>query len=458
MVRLTAPILGMRASYEPSRRTIGVAASGDSTPGEFQSLTSRFADFQFGAYVAPLRLPRVDVQYDRQHHLGDAQVPEGTSTLRTLRAAQDFRLLSLHAGYSDQAEGQDGVRQFSSRTWSAGLDARAPASMRRSASLSYGFLRGERPRPGGWDGTDNHNVNADLSYRFTSRSWLNGGGFYRLSQVQSPQRLNLQDYDVYAYHNYAIGRAISTRVGGGAHTFQQQGRTNRAPYLLALFSADGRPRPRWRGRANFSHSTNWIENGGPSSIESFGLGSTFDVSRTFEAHVDGGASARSGPVILAPQRYSAVTSGGVRMQPLRSLSVGLDGSSQTNGGALLHPRFRARTGSANVSWQPSRGLTLTASQSVAGAFPYNQPRTHSTALSGTWRMSRAVQLDGNYSNSSVTGAATPIPQGGRETFGFRLAGALTRRLSTTIGYQESGRGEPGESRALDVTATYRFEL
>ena len=457
MLRLTAPILGVSASYQPSKRTFEGSASGDTAGSDLRRLTSKFADFQFGAYLAPSRLPRVDVQYNRQHHFAGAEIPEGTSTLRTVRAAQDFGNLAVHAGYSDQANRRDGTGQYESRSWNAGFDLRAPASKRRTGNLSYGYLRGERPRPGGWTGTDNHNLNAYGTYRFSTRSWLNGGGYYRLAQIRSPQRLDVTDYDVYAYHNYATGRGVTTRVGGGEHTFQELGRTRAAPYLTALISADGSPRPGWRGRANFTHSTNWIENRGPSSIESFGLGSTFSVSRTFEARVDAGAGVRSGAIILGSQRYTSVASAGVRMLPLRSLTLGLDGSAQAVGGDLFQPSSQARSGSATLSWQPSQGTTFSASRTVSGAFPHNRPRTYGTALAGSLRLGRSAQLDGNYSNSSTT-ATTAAAAPGLETFGFRLAVSLTRRLSTSVGFQDSGHGQPGESRALDVTATYRFQL
>lgn len=457
LLRLTGPILGVNMSYQPSRRTFEANVSGDTVP-EWQRLTSRFADFQFGAYVAPRRLPRVDFQYNKQHHFADSQSPEGSSILRTLRAVQDFRILTVNGGYSDQANRQNGTGQIASRTWNAGFDLKAPAGRRHTANLSYAYLRGERPVPGGWNGSDNHNINAYGTYRFTRRSWLNGGGFYRLSQIRSPRDLNVVDYDAYVYHNYASGRVLATRLGGGQHTFQDLGRTRNAPYLLATASAVGTPRPRWRGRANFTHSTNWVEARGPSSSESFAAGSTFQVTRTFDAHVEVSASMRSGAVILGPQPATASTSAGVRLQPLRSVSFTLDGASQTGGAALFSPRFRARSGSATLLWQPTRRMTLSASRSAAGAFPNNQPRTYSTAIAGTWQASRRFQLDGNYSNSSVSGATRPVSNVGRESLGFRLNGSLTRRLGTAVGYQVSGRGAPGELRALDVTATYRFEL
>jgi len=458
LLRLTAPIAGLNLSYQPSRRTIENLVADDTTGFQSQRLVSRFADFQFGAYVAPSRLPRVDAQFNQQHHVADALSSEGTSTHRSLRAAQDFRHLAVHGGYSDQENRQDGTRQVTQRSWNAGFDLRAPAGRRHSATLGYEFLRGERPAQGGWSGSDNHSVNAYGTYRFSGRSWLNGGGYYNLAKIRSPQRLDVKGYDAYVYHNYVAGRGVTTRVGGGEHTYQDRGRTSIAPYLLALISAAGTPRPRWRARTNFTHSTNWIEGGGPSSTESFGVGSEFDVSQMFGAHVEANAGVRTGAVILGPQRFNSVTSGGVRVQPLRGLGLTVDGSSQAVGGSVFAPHFRASSGSITLLWQPSQGTTFSASRSVAGAYPHNQPRTHSNAISGTWRMSRMFQLDGNYSNSSITGATRPVQQAGRETFGFRLNGVLTRRLSTAIGYQETGRGEPGDTRALDVTATYRFEL
>ena len=73
-------------------------------------------------------------------------------------------------------------------------------------------------------------------------------------------------------------------------------------------------------------------------------------------------------------------------------------------------------------------------------------------------------MDGNYSGTSSSLPATVSTTVGyttptsRESYGVRFSAALTRRLSANMGFQDSGRGDPGETRFFDMTATYRFNL
>ena len=112
------------------------------------------------------------------------------------------------------------------------------------------------------------NLNSNVTYRFSNRSYVNGGGYYHVSVLRAFQRSVSEDHDVFAYHNYVFGHGAASHVGGGEHTFQDQGRIRQAPYLSGTFSVSGTPRPRWQSHASVQHSTNWLTGGGPASSRS----------------------------------------------------------------------------------------------------------------------------------------------------------------------------------------------
>jgi hypothetical protein len=459
-LRLTNPVYGLSAAYRPVQQVFETLDAANDTlpPSLKRRLTSRDADLLLSAYVAAPHLPRIDGQFTQRHHFSSAQVGAGTTTQRSIRTSQEFGRATVQAGYSDQLMSTAGRRRLNGRSWTAGLDVSAAPTLRRTASFSYGFLRGDQPSSVGWNHSNNHNFNANAAYRFSDRASLNTGGFYRLSQIHSFRNSTVQDFDAFAYQNFTLRRGVVARVGGGEHSFQDGTKTRPAPYLLSSLSGEGYLRPKWRTHAAATHSTNWLGGLAPTSSEALSIGNSFEVSRSFEAHLDADASVRSGTHELGSQRYSSVVGTGVRMQPLRSFSLNLDGSLQGQGGSVLRPSSRARTGSANLSWQPWRGLSLSAARVVTGAFPNDRPRQYSSAYYGSWRISRQLQVDGNYSKSGVTMTSDNLQGGNRENFGFRITAVATRRLSANFGFQDSGHGQPNETRSVDVTASYRFNL
>jgi hypothetical protein len=226
--------------------------------------------------------------------------------------------------------------------------------------------------------------------------------------------------------------------------------------VIAALNAEGAVLPRWSARAGLGHGTHWIEDGGPSSTESFSLGTTLDVSRTFELSFDTQVGAKAGRLTSGAPRYSTTSSGHARMVPLRSVSITLSGDLQANGTELLQPSSRARSGGINVTWRPIRPASFTIVRSVAGAFPYDWPRQVTTGVSGSLQLGKSSRLDANYSKLYSTDATSSLFSEGSETRGVRFASRMSRRWNGSLGFQQSGRGQPFESRALDAMLSYRF--
>jgi hypothetical protein len=460
LLRLTNPIYGVTASYRPTRSNRQITAPGDTAgTGQRTEQLIRNSDMFLTAYVAPSpRLPRVEGQWIQRHQEATETVPAATGTQRMLRATQQFSGLVFQGGYSDQLSRRDGLTRTLARSWDAGASYGGMFGRQNPLQLSYAYQGSELPGRNGWIHNQTHSANANGAWRIDRRQSLDGGGFYRHTELRDGTHSTVQDYDVYGYHHYDLRNGLGTRAGGGMRSFRDTSGVHDSPYVLASISADGMPRPGWRARAGFSHSTNWFGDGPPANSEALDVASTFEFSRTFEVHGLASTAVRTGALQNTTGRYSTQLTGGLSMVPLRSTRLAFDASQQTYGPEMFGVGSRSNTESASLQWNPSRSLSLLLQRSRSGAFPANRPRSTTTSVVGAWRLSRTLQIDGNYMKFEDSQLSTTLARPGSESYGVRIANRFTRRLSALAGYQQANRGRPTESRYLDVSATYRFDL
>lgn len=462
LLRLTAPAYGLTASYRPARRTAqvsGPGAAGDTTAAtETSEQLSRSYDLNLSGYVAPGRLPRLEGQWVQRHQFATASALAATGVQRSLQAVQDFRSLTLRAGYADQGNNSVGRMNILRRTYTAGAAYATTFAGANPVRLDYGFQRGETPGRAGDVRNYTHSVNGAASYRASQRSTFDGGGFYNSALMRDGTRHTVTNYDLYAYHRYAYSAATSSRVGAGQRTVQGREGTQASPYLLASVSTDGTPRPRWRARASASHATNWLRDEAPASSEAVNLGSTFDFSRTFNLRVDLQSTVRPGRLEGTTGRCASTAAAGVMIVPLRSTTIQLDASFQGFGSGPLSLASRSSTESASLQWRPTSRMSVLAQHTISGTLPDDRPRLHGTTLTTSWRPTPRVQFDGNYARWDGTPNVTTGERGNSESLGLRMASRLTRRLSAGVGFQHANRGRPSETRMFDATASYRFDL
>jgi hypothetical protein len=462
LVRLTAPIYGLTATYRPTRRVnqTSLIETGGDTSGTFTRTEqlSRNSDLSLSGYLAPARLPRLEAQWIQRQQFATGFAPAGTGTQRSLRAVQDFGRLMLQAGYADQLSRSDGTQRTLRRTWTGGATYATTFAGHNPMSVDYGFQRGENPGRGGLSRNDSHNLNTSAGFRLTNHSSVDGGGYYRHATIQDGTRTIVRDYDFYAYHRYTFSPSTGSRIGGGQRSYRDTSGVRPSPYLLASISSDGILRPRWRVRAGAAHSTNWLGGGLPSTSDAVNLGSTFDVSRTFNLHLDLQSAARMGLLQTNSGRYGTTATGGFMLVPLRSTSIGFDANLQAYGSSPFVPTSRSATESISLLWRPWSRLNMQMQRSVSGAFPNNRPQQVSTTLTAGWRPTNLLQLEGSYARSDGAAISSAEGQSGSESYGLRMMSRITRRLSSSVGIQQANRGRPSETRYFDATASYQFNL
>jgi hypothetical protein len=462
-LRLMHPEYGFSATYRPITTVSEVAAG--ALPGapdsaaELREFTARRREATVFAYVAPRRLPRLDLSWIRRSLEDDVSATKSVGLDRSGRLSYDLGPLSLRGGYGTLARQApaSGAMQTYQKAGDAGASWRALSTTDKSLLFDYQFTGYERTASAGaGDRTYSHAASAAGNLRqSTAANWTLYYGFRR-AELRSSTTSYTTDHDGSLLFNYTPRRTVTMAAGGGVRTVRQLQQEDLLWYATALATVQGPVRPGWVGLASLTHTSNWEPAKRSFNVETGRLGSTFTLARDLSANADlqvianGDTAARAARTVLQP----AV---GVTARPLPGIYVEYSWRFYRAGPDLWEATSRSSSDRLDLRWTPLPSLELVGSIGHTGDLPANDPRATVRQATVRWTPSRAFQLTGGYVKSTQERAfAVADRLSGRDLFTARLLASPSRSLTFNAGYSLADRGLPTESSQVDGAVTLTF--
>jgi hypothetical protein len=462
-MRLIHPEYGVTASFRPAT-TVGVvsAAGFGAPPGAAaapQEITSQRRETSLIAYLAPTRLPRLDLAWVRRSLRDDISNRTDVGLDRSARSTYEVGPLSLRAGYGTLARqvGDIGRNETFQRSYDAGTSLRALSRPNATLLLDYQFTGNDRGAgAAGRDRAYTHTASVSGNLRQSRvTNWTLYYG-YRRSALRSAEDSDLNDHDGSLLFNYTPRRALNFSAGGGVHTVRPDQREDLLWYATAIAAAQGPVRHGWTGTASLTHVTNWDPTRKSFGIETGRLGSGFILARGLTANLDvqmtanGDSAARGARVVLQP-------SAGVTASPLRGLYADYSWRVYRAGPTLGRSTSHAVSDRLELRWRPRPTLELTGGLGHTGALPRNQPRAVTRQLTLRWTPSARFQATGSYVKSTQTQSFAAAEQlSGQELVTTRLLAGLSRSLTLNAGYSLTNRHRPTQASQVDAMMTWTF--
>ncbi len=452
LVRMTHPAFGASASYRPATTTTAFPG-----PTGLQPLfTDHRQDTQLTAYLAPARLPRLDLTWTRRHREPGNGTANSTGTNRAAQLAYGVGTLAAHAGYTDQGvSGAGGPAALLQRGYNAGAAYVLGVSGRRSLGLAYEYSGSERVGKL-VDRSESHAVTASGVLRQSVRSQWTLNYILRRSLLFNQVSTGQTDHDGSLLYNFQASRAARLIAGGGLRTERLETGTGILKYVTAVIGADGTWKNIWRATASASHTSNWSVERPAYSTQGYHAGSRLELTSRIGLDVDLLVSANTDSAARS-SRYVAQSSAGAQLTPLRGLVVRLSGRRYQAGATPFAGSAVSRGVGLNVRLGPVRDFDLTADFASNGSLPRNDPRVTTTQINANLNPTRRLRLSGYFSRSDRTQrVAAADALGSRELIGGRLTGALSRRLTLIGGINVGDPGRPTHSRQADASLTWTF--
>lgn len=462
-VRLIHPAYGLTASYRPITTVSTLDLGGGDAPGDTSvaelEITSRRREATVFAYLAPQRLPRLDLTWIRRSVEDGLTGRKTTGLDRNARLSYSAGPLSLRGGYGTLARKlpTDAAAQTFQKSYDGGASLRAISRPDRSLLFDYQFTGYERGTVGSrQDRTRSHAASVSGNLRPSAvTNWTLYYG-YRRSDLRGQAETDLQDHNGNLLFNYAPTRALSFSAGGGVHTVRLEQQEDLRWSLTAIASAQGPVRPGWLGVAGLTHTTNWEPGKQRFNIETARAGSEFLLARGLKANLDlqaivnGDTAARQNRVVLQP-------SAGVTANPLSGIYVDYSWRLYRSGPDLGTSTSRSASDRLEVRWMPLRTLELTGSVGHTGNLPDNDPRSTVRAATLRWTPSAGFQFNTGFVKSTQERSFAVANQlSGRDLFTARLLARLSRSFTLDTGISLADRGLPTESTQLDAAVTWTF--
>jgi hypothetical protein len=450
-VRLTHPAFGASAAYRPGSTTTAFP-----TPTGLQPLfTDHNQDTQLTAYVAPPRLPRLDLTWWRRHREPGNGGAASTGTNRSAQLAYALGTLAAHAGYTDQ--GQSGTGRTTGlleRGYTGGAAYALGAAGRRSLGLSYEYSGSEHLGKV-VDRSESHALNASGVLRQSVRSQWTLNYNLRRSLLLDRVVTGQTDHDGSLLYNFQASRAARWVAGGGVRTEHFETGSGILKYLTTVIGTDGT----WnklRGTASAALTSNWSAERHAYSTQGYHAGTHLDVTSKVGLDVDLLLTANS-DIAASGARYVAQSSAGAQLTPLHGLFVRLTGRRYQAGASPLATGAESHGVDINVRLNPDPSFDLTADFGNNGSLPHNDPRVTTTQIIANLRPTGRLWLSGFYTSSNRTQQlASASALGNQELAGGRLVGTLSRSLTLTGGVSVGDLRRPTYSRQVDASLTYSF--
>lgn len=462
-LRLAHPVFGFTGSYRPSSVTTGIRlpglANSDLAGPPQGRLTTRSQELLFTGYLAPSRLPRIDLSWIRRHRDRNEQVGEETGLTRDARVGYELGPLSVRGGYNDLSTevGATGPSRVIQRSATAGAGLTLAPVEALSLALNYDFSNVRRATPGpDGDRALTHSATLGASLRQSARSTWGLSYLYRRSDLGRRDISDLVDHDGALTYTWSPSRGARLSAAGGARTVQGTGRRDLQRHVGLIASAAGRVRPGWTGTASASHVTQWDPDRGPFSVENLTGGSRFRLAQGLELHADLQVIA-NGDTAARDARVTSQRSVGVEASPLRSITVRYSVRSYRIGPGLFDAVSDARSSTLDLRWRLHPTLELNGGILKGGSLSRNAPPLTTRQATLQWRPGSAFQLTGTWTRSDqARGSETGTLLTGREFLSGRMVAALGRRTTVSAGIHEANADASGGSRQFDAALTRTF--
>jgi hypothetical protein len=464
-LRIAHPYAGFMGRYRPITTTAGIGETGltgpetETTEPSTLEFKSRDTQLTLTGYVAPPKLPRLDLSWIRRDQERDLLPDEDTGITRNARLNYDIGRLFLHAEYGDiNAKSKTTGQLFRiQNNIGGGFNFGVFASPGRQLNLRYDVSQVTRkvgdPTE---DRIQTHTVGVNGNQRFSNS--LSGGLNYSFRRTDgtngSARAINQQSGALQV--NYQPKRSLNFSGITGVRTLPRGGTQIAQEYLSAVAGAQGKVLPGWEGQAGFTHTTNWTPGEPTYSIDNLRLASTLDLARGLEFFGDASFSDNSNPVTRAIGNV-IVASAGFRAMPRRSINIDYRYGVYRAGPSLTTITRRSRNWRLNLSWQIVSTVQFVAGLSRAGTLPDNDPdlRTHSVSL--MWTPSRLVQLTGEYAKSDRVFLDTTADRlVGTEIASLRWVSGVGRAWLLNANFTVSDPGKATEARQASISLSYSF--
>ena len=447
-LRLEHPFAGFNLSHRPSRSTNSA------------DITTRQKETQFSGFVAPSRLPRLDVQWTRQRQEPGNLSRAGTGITRSGRLSWALGGFELRGGAGDLAIDPDDshTRVVSQRNWDAGLSyraARAGWSLHGDADLGDVRHSADGSR---WDRNRTRGGLFEFSQKLSRR--MDANITYQYRGVDAGVGADARSYNTHdgsATWTLKPTRATQVLVGGGVRPVTlESGSTRTLGYALVSGIAQGRVRAGWTGISSVSQSLNRRPNGHAYRVGAYRAGSRLILAHGLNLDLDGTVTA-NGDTAVRDQRTTTVTTMGITATPLRRITFMWNLRGYRSGPSLSHSSAHSNSRVFDLSWQPVTGLDLGANLARSGALPKGEPTLTTRRFLLRLIPTTRFQADLDYSRSDQSRQDTGTGRlAGREVWTGRLLAGLGRRFRVSAGGALSDPGKPTRSRQVDVTVSTRL--
>jgi hypothetical protein len=447
-IQLAHTFGGFTASYRPTEWT------------NTADITTRQKEAQVTGFVAPPRLPRLDVEWIRRHQESGQFIPAGTGTTRSANLTWALDRFELRGGVGDIVlDGSDTqTRLVSQRHWDTGIGYRrsgARWSLHTEADL------GDVQRVAEGAALDRNRTFGGLieySQRLTRTMDVNLNYTYR--NIETTAGRAGQTYatnDGSATWNLRPTRTTQLQVGGGVRPVTlESGAVRTLGYVLGSATAQGRVRAGWTGIASVTEALNRRPDGHAYAVGSYRAGSRFLLVRGLTLDVDETVTDNADTTVR-DVRTRTVGTVGVIANPLRRLTFMWNLRSYRSGPDLFHSSAHANTRTFDLRWGIMNGFDLNANLTRSGTLPTGDPTLTTRRLGLLLAPSPRFQGDLQYSRSSesrfVSGTGK-LPS--REVWSTRVLTGLGRRFRVSMGGSLSDPGTPKRTRQFDVTFSARL--
>ncbi len=463
-LRLVHPLAGFIGSYSPSTTTGSFGGGvtgvlGSQVPaGTSLTFTTRTQETLLSGYVAPPRLPRIDLSWTRHHQEADLFARPQTGTNRRASLNYDLGTLNVHGSYADQFRDDLGAgSSLLQRSYSGGSSAHLAVGRRVGLQLQYDYAQTGRTLA---DQTRSHSgtVTGDL-FRTRVSDWALFYAVRRTVSMAAPAGGDLTDHEGSLMYSRQLSRLAKLTAGGGARTDRSVNPTGNdlLRYGTAVVSFDGDLRPGWHGLGSLSHSSNWQPGHAPYSIEGYHVGTRMRLRPGLEVEGDYNLGTNTDTLVRSI-RAVRQASLGLRLTPRRSLTATVGVHAYQAGPGIFLTEANSRAASLDLDWRPVPTLELAANATQSGALPHNDPRSTTQLYTVRWSPGQALQLWGTYSSSNQVrrDITSTSLLSGHDVLSARLLANLSRSWNVSAGYNVADRGQPDQSRQVDAAVTKSF--
>ena len=423
-------------------------------------ITRREKEAQFTGFVAPPRLPRLDLAWVQRHQERGQLIPTGTGTTRTANLTWALSRFELRGGVGDIVldGGDTFARLVTQQNWNTGVGYRTNgARWNLHADADLGDV--QRTAEGG-SLDRNHTFGGLFEYSQRFSRTMDASVNYTYRSIETSTGSGGQNYatnDGSATWNLRPNRATQLQVGGGVRPVTlTSGAVRTLGYVLASATVQGRVRAGWIGLASATEALNRRPDGHAYAVGSYRAGSRLLLVRGLTAELDETVTDNA-DTTARDVRTRTVGTIGVTAIPLRRLTFTWNLRNYRSGPDLFHSSAHANSRTFNLRCTPVDGLDLNANLSKSGTLPTGDPTLTTQQFGVLLAPTSRFQADLQYSRSSelrfVTGTGK-LPS--REVWSTRVLTGLGRRFRLSAGGSVADPGTPKRTRQADVTLSARL--